>query len=408
MSKQATQNGVGQLTLTFDFPEPKDATQETQENGSPASLTARPSTSKPEPKHKWHSLFDKVFALSNLQRAWEQVADNRGAAGSDGMPLATFSRNAELRLSLLSQDLRNKTYRPQPVRRVLIPKSGGGQRPLGIPCVRDRIVQQALRQVLEPIFEAKFSNRSHGFRPQRGCTTALTVVDAALRHGYTWGVDADIAAFFDTVDQERLLTALNAEIADGSVLRLIRCLLQAGVLLPSASESEPTEEGTPQGGPLSPLLANVYLHALDQAMTQAGYGLVRYADDFVIFTKSESEAVAALDRCRSLLEGPLGLRLHPEKTRVVSVASGLEFLGFHYFGDPKTGTRLKEVRRKSVQRFRDAIRARTPRLRTQRPVRPSHVTLHRLLRNPRLREMIREVNASLRGWHGYFKSVRER
>jgi RNA-directed DNA polymerase len=262
--------------------------------------------------------------------------------------------------------------------------------------------------VLEPIFEAKFSNRSHGFRPQRGCTTALTVVAAALRHGYTWGVDADIAAFFDTVDQERLLTALNAEIADGSVLRLIRCLLQAGVLLPSASESEPTEEGTPQGGPLSPLLANVYLHALDQAMTQAGYGLVRYADDFVIFTKSESEAVAALDRCRSLLEGPLGLRLHPEKTRVVSVASGLEFLGFHYFGDPKTGTRLKEVRRKSVQRFRDAIRARTPRLRTQRPVRPSHVTLHRLLRNPRLREMIREVNASLRGWHGYFKSVRER
>jgi RNA-directed DNA polymerase len=140
-------------------------------------------------------------------------------------------------------------------------------------------VQQALRQVLEPIFEAKFSKRSHGFRPQRGCSTALAVVDQALRHGYTWVVDADLAAFFDTVDHEKLLMALNEEVADGSVLRLIRFILSAGVVLPSASESEPTEAGTPQGGPLSPLLANVYLHAFDEAITQAGYGLVRYADD---------------------------------------------------------------------------------------------------------------------------------
>jgi RNA-directed DNA polymerase len=349
-----------------------------------------------------------VFALSNLQAAWERVAGNRGAAGINGMTIAIFTRNATARLQHLSQELRNKTYRPQPVRRVHIPKQGGGQRPLGIPIVLDRIVQQALRQVLEPIFEAKFSNRSHGFRPERGCVTALAVVDQALRHGYTWVVDADIAAFFDTVDHEKLLTALNEEIADGSVLRLIRFILQAGVVLPSVSESEPTEQGTPQGGPLSPLLANVYLHAFDTAVSQAGYGLVRYADDLVIFTKSESEAVAALDLCRSVLEGQLGLRLHPEKTRVVSVTAGFEFLGFHYLGDPKTGARLKEVRRKSVQRFRDAIRARTPRLRTQRHVKPHHLTLRRLQRNRRVREMIRQVNAYLRGWHWYFKSVRER
>ncbi len=408
MNKPATKDGVGQLTLTFGFPEPKDAVQETQDNGSPTSQTALPSTDKPERKRKWHSLFDKVFALSNLQRAWEQVKANQGAAGIDRITIGLFARNASQRLEHLSQDLRNKTYRPQPVRRVHIPKSGGGERPLGIPTVTDRIVQQALRQVLEPIFEAKFSKRSHGFRPQCGCLTALSVVDRALGHGYTWVVDADIASFFDTVDYEKLLMALNEEVADGSVLRLIRFILTAGVVLPSVSESEPTEEGTPQGGPLSPLLANVYLHAFDVAITQAGYGLVRYADDFVIFTKSESEADAALDLCRHWLQDRLGLRLHPEKTRVVSVASGFEFLGFHYFRDPKTGLLCKEVRRKSVQRFRDAIRKRTPRLRTQRRVKPYHVTYSRLVKNQRVSEMIRQINVFLRGWHGYFKSVRGR
>lgn len=408
MSKRAIKTGVGQLTLTFGFPEPKDAASETQDNGSQASPTALPSGITPERKRKWHSLFDKVFALSNLEEAWQQVQANGGAAGIDGMTIAIFTRDAPERLAHLHQDLRNKTYRPQPVRRVHIPKSGGGQRPLGIPTIRDRIVQQALRQVLEPIFEAKFSHRSHGFRPQRGCRTALSVVDQALRHGYSWVVDADIAAFFDTVDHEKLLTALNEEVADGSVLRLIRFILQAGVVLPSASESEPTEEGTPQGGPLSPLLANVYLHAFDTAMTQAGYGLVRYADDFVIFTKREGEAHAALALCRHWLQDRLGLRLHPEKTRVVSVASGFEFLGFHYFRDPKTGLLCKEVRRKSVQRFRDAIRARTPRLRTQRRVKAAHVTYRRLLKNPRVREMIQDVNTYLHGWHSYFKTMRGR
>jgi group II intron reverse transcriptase/maturase len=364
--------------------------------------------SKPERKRKWHSLYDKVFALPNLERAWLSVAENKGAAGIDRITVKQFSQHTGERLQQLSQDLRAKTYRPQPVRRVFIPKGAGGERPLGIPTIRDRIVQQALRQVLEPIFEGTFSPRSHGFRPCRGSSTALPVVDQAIKHGYTWVVDADIASFFDTVDHEKLLAAVNEEIADGSVLRLIRMILGAGVQLPHVCEAEPTELGTPQGGPISPLLANIYLHAFDQAIAKAGYGLVRYADDFVIFTKSESDAEAALTVCRDFLEGTLGLVLHPEKTRVVSVDDGFEFLGFHYFRDPKTGARCKEVRRKSVINFRNSIREKTPRLKTQRRVKPRHVTFARLVKNQRVRRTIQRVNAFLVGWHWYFKGVRGR
>jgi RNA-directed DNA polymerase len=411
VSKSQEKTGVGQLTLTLRFPDNrdrKDETRETQGDRPETSPTAPSPESKPERKLKWHSLYDKVFALSNLQAAWRVVWANQGAAGIDGMTVGKFADNADARLLHLSEDLRHKTYRPQPVRRVLIAKSGGGKRPLGIPTIRDRIVHQAVRQVLEPIYEGVFSSRSHGFRPERGCATALSVVDRALGHGYTWVVDADIASFFDTVDHEKLLTALNQEIADGSVLRLIRYLLKAGVVLPGVSESEPTDLGTPQGGPLSPLLANVYLHAFDEAVSQAGYGLVRYADDFVIFTKSESEAEAALELCREVLQQRLGLVLHPEKTRVVSVDAGFAFLGFHYFRDPKSGVRCKEVRPKSVQRFREAIRERTPRLRTQRPVKAHHLTPARLVKNQRVAEMIARLNRFTRGWHWYFKGIRSR
>ena len=359
----------------------------------------------PQRKRKWYSLYDKVYAVPNLQIAWERVQANRGAPGVDGNTVRKFEADVEVHLAALSEDLRAKTYRPQPVRRVYIPKSNGGKRPLGIPTVRDRIVQQALHQILSPIFEAKFSPRSHGFRPERGCQTALEVVDQAIKVGYEWVVDADLQAFFDTVNHERLLDAVNEEVSDGSVLLLIRRILQAGVMEPGAGEVEPTELGTPQGGPISPLLANIHLHAFDERMVQARVGLVRYADDFVLFAKSEEEATAALALAREVLEDELGLRLHPEKTRVVSVTAGFEFLGYHYYRNPKTGRLRKEVRRKSAQRFRDAIRERTPRLKGQRKPKAKHITLARLRENPRIREMIGSVNRYLKGWHGYFRAV---
>ncbi len=407
MRKQPAKDGVGQLVLQIVFPEGRTShgTEETQENGPEASSAPPAARSQPERKRKWYSLIDKVYTLSNLQQAWQQVAANGGAPGSDGMTIAKFGATADQRLEQLAADLRAKTYRPQPVRRVFIPKAGGGQRPLGIPSVRDRIVQQALRQILEPLFEAKFSSRSHGFRPEKGCATALSVVDRAVKHGYQWVVDADLQAFFDTVDHRKLIAALNEEIADGSVLNLVTRILKAGVWLPETASVEPTELGTPQGGPLSPLLANVYWHHFDTRMVQAGYGLVRYADDFVLFAKSEDEAVAALTLARQVLEAELGLRLHPEKTRVVSVAHGFEFLGFHYYRDPKTDQLRKEVRPKSVRRFREAIRARTPRLKNQRKPKARRLTPARLAKNQALRRMIADLNRFLRGWHWYFKAV---
>jgi group II intron reverse transcriptase/maturase len=407
MRKLSAGNGVGQLVLQIVFPDEQtsNAAEETQEDGPQASSASAPLGEKTKLKHKWYSLYDKVFALPNLERAWQSVQANAGAGGIDHMTIARFGEDAPTRLQHLCDDLRAKTYRPQPVRRGYIAKSGGGKRPLGIPTLRDRIVQQALRQVLEPIFEAKFSTRSHGFRPQRGSATALGVVDRAVRHGYEWVVDADIASFFDTVDPRKLLGALNEEVSDGSVLNLIGAILKAGVVQPGASEIEPTERGTPQGGPLSPLLANVYLHAFDVQMSAAGYGLVRYADDFVVFVKSEAAAHEALTLAKSILEGEWGLRLHPEKTRVVSMAEGFEFLGFRYESDPKSGGVVKEVRAKSACHFRETIRSHTPRLKNQRRVKARHCTLIRLKKNKRVGARIGSLNRHLVGWHGYFRQV---
>lgn len=433
MRKSKVKDGVGQLVLQIAFPEmaqipeltqyeAKDRVGETEDNGPKISsapsadgsetATIAASNRGTEPqglasgtKRKRYSLMDKVWASSNLKQAWGKVRSNAGAAGMDRVTIKMFAQNADERLQQLQEDLRRKTYQPKPVRRVYIPKSGGGKRPLGIPSVRDRIVQQALQQVLSPIFEAKFSKRSHGFRPERGCATALKVVDQAIKCGYQWVVDADIQTFFDTVDHQKLLAAVNEEIADGSVLRLINRILQAGVIEPEVPEIEPTDLGTPQGGPLSPLLANIFLHSFDEKIAAGGYGLVRYADDFIIFTKSESEAQAALKLSREILEGELGLQMHPEKTRVVSVDEGFEFLGYHYYRDPKARMLRKEVRRKSVKSFRDNIRERTPRIKNQCKPKARHITLKRLANNQSLRETIRRLNLFLKGWHWYFKDV---
>jgi RNA-directed DNA polymerase len=274
---------------------------------------------------------------------------------------------------------------------------------LGVPAVRDRIVQQAVLQVLQPIFEPWFSHRSHGFRPGRGTRTALEVVDRAVQYGYEWVVDADIEQFFDSVDHDLLNRQLNTVIADGSVLDLIQAFLKSGVLV-GGSEIAATEVGTPQGGPLSPLLANVYLHPLDQALEADGFGLVRYADDFVIFARSRERAEQALGVVRTTLQG-LRLRLHPEKTRVVRLDAGFDFLGFHYFRD-QSGRLQKKVSAKSKRRFREAIRKRTKRHAGQKRPKASRCTVARLEQNARVQRMIAEVNQFLRGWHGYFRQAR--
>ena len=277
MRKQPAKDGVGQLVLQIVFPEGRTShgTEETQENGPEASSAPPAARSQPERKRKWYSRIDKVYTLSNLQQAWQQVAANGGAPGSDGMTIAKFGATADQRLEQLAADLRAKTYRPQPVRRVFIPKSGGGQRPRGIPSIRDRIVPQARRPILEPLFEGKFSQHRHGFRPEKGGAPALSVGDQAIQWGYQWGVDADRQAFFDTVDHEKWLAALHEEIAEGSGLRLVRPILKAGVGLPATATVEPPELGPPQGGPRSPWLANVDWHQFDLRRVQAGDGLVR-------------------------------------------------------------------------------------------------------------------------------------
>jgi len=352
---------------------------------------------------KWYSLYDKVYVPRNLECAWKQVQSNRGAAGCDGQTVEQFARHAEENLARLHEQLRAKTYRPQRVRRVEIPKAGGGKRALGIPTVRDRIVQQAVLQVLSPIFEKQFSPLSHGFRPGLGCETALAVVDQALRYGYEYVVDADISKFFDTVDHELLLELMNQQIADGTVLQLVRAFLKSGVLVAGEVE-EPTEVGTPQGGPLSPLLANIYLHPFDVAMQAAGMGVVRYADDFVVFARNREEAGEALVLAEEVLTR-LKLHLHPEKTRIAAIDEGFDFLGYHYLRD-RQGRLQKVVSRKSRRRFRERIRELTPRHAGQRRPKAKSCVLHRLLRNQRVVQMTANVSRYLRDWHGYFRGVR--
>ncbi|MDP2857222.1 MAG: group II intron reverse transcriptase/maturase [Bacillota bacterium] len=228
-------------------------------------------------KLKRHSLYGQVITRGNMLKAWRAVKANRGAAGVDRQSIEEFEKNLEGELERLFQELKAKTYQPQPVRRVYIPKANGARRPLGIPAVRDRVVQQALRQVLEPVFEPLFLECSFGFRPKKSAHMALDRVSAHLEEGYRWVVDCDIKGYFDSIPQEKLIDAVAEEVADGTVLRLIRAFLQAGVL-EEGSYSE-SEAGTPQGGVISPLLANIYLHKLDAEMTKRGHRLTRYADD---------------------------------------------------------------------------------------------------------------------------------
>lgn len=329
---------------------------------------------------KWFSLMDKVYAERTLWAAWRRVERNSGSAGVDRQSVEAFAARAEEYLAELSQGLRAGTYRPQPVRRVWIPKAGrAGRRPLGIPTVKDRVVQTALVLVLEPIWEARFAEQSYGFRPQRGCKAALRRVVELLEAGHTWVVDADLEQYFDTIPHAGLLAEVERDIADGGVLALLRAYLTQGVM--DGLERWQPETGTPQGAVISPVLANLYLDPLDHAMAAQGYELVRYADDFVILCRTAAEAGAALAAIRAWLAAR-GLRLHAEKTRVVDAGQpgGFDFLGYHF----ERGMRWPSKR--SARKLRTAIRARTG-----RKVGGSLATI------------IAGLNPILRGWFEYFQ-----
>ena len=335
-----------------------------------------------EPANRvWFTLVDKTYAPANLASAFAKVWRNDGSAGADAQTIAHFARHAEVELARLHEQLRDGAYRPQPVRRAWIPKPGSKEkRPLGIPAVRDRIVQAALRHVLEPIFETEFAEVSYGFRPGRGAKDALRRVDALLKAGHHWVVDADLKRYFDTIPHERLMTLVQARVADGRVLALVERFLRAGVLEESKGW-QPTERGTPQGGVISPLLANLYLDPFDHQMGRAGKELVRYADDFVILCRSQAEAQTALGQVQAWVK-EAGLTLQPDKTRIVNANApkGFDFLGYHF----ERGMRWP--RQKSLKQLKERVRAKTSRLDGRS-----------------LKEIVADVNRSLRGWYGYFQ-----
>lgn len=327
----------------------------------------------------WFSLIDKVYSMGSLRASWQRVRSNRGSSGVDSQTVERFARDADQRLARLSQSLKDGSYRPLPVRRVYIPKPGGRRRPLGIPAVADRIVQGSLRNVLEPIFERRFCPHSYGFRPGRGAKDALRRVDGLLKQGYRWVVDADLQSYFDTICHERLMERIKEQVADGRVLSLIEAFLKQGVL--EGLRQWTPLQGTPQGAVISPLLANIYLHPLDDLLREAGHEMTRYADDFVILCRSSQEAQRAL----ALVEGwteQAGLTLHPDKTGIVDMAEpgGFEFLGYHF----ECGRRLP--RKASLQKLKDTIRRKT-----------------RRTSGHSLEAIIADVNRTLRGWFEYFK-----
>lgn len=330
---------------------------------------------------RWFSLIDKVYRPETLRKAFEDVKAKGGCAGVDHQTAEAFAEEAESNLKTLSNQLREGTYHPQAVRRVWIPKPGSHEkRPLGIPAVRDRVVQTALRYALEPIFERDFAEQSYGFRPGRGCKDALRRVDQLLKEGYVYIVDADLKSYFDTIPRQRLMEHIRERVADGRVLKLLEAYLNQKVMEGMRDWTPAT--GTPQGAVISPLLANIYLNPLDHLMAEAGYEMIRYADDFVILCRSAEEAYAALEKVKAWTEAN-GLTLHPEKTHIVDVRErgiGFDFLGYHF----EAGYRWP--RKKSLKKLKDAIRQKTKRT-----------------NGNSMDAIIISINRTLKGWFEYFK-----
>ena len=328
---------------------------------------------------KWHSLIDKVSRLDTLKMGWAQVERNAGAAGVDRMSVERFAQAQDVYLAELAKALRDGNYSPQAVRRVYIPK-GKGRRPLGIPAVKDRVVQAALKLVIEPIFEHEFEPKSFGFRQGLGCKDALREVDRYLKAGHFWVVDADLQSYFDTIPHIALLAKVGNRIADSRVLGLVEQFLKQDIM--DDMKRWTPLAGSPQGAVISPLLANIYLHELDVEMREAGLVMVRYADDSVVLCRTREEAQLALARMRAWVTAN-GLTLHPDKTHLGDCrvdGQGFEFLGYRF----EAGKRL--VRKKSLMSLKDKIRAKT-----------------RRNEGNSIDYVIASLNPTLRGWYAYFQ-----
>lgn len=335
---------------------------------------------------KWFSLIDKVWRMENLKASWAKVKSNGGSAGVDNLSLSRFERHLEQELTLLSQRLQAGSYQPHAVKRVYIPKLGGGQRPLGIPVISDRVVQGALRQVIEPIFEKTFSPCSYGFRPGRGCKDALREVDCLLKSKHCHVVDVDIQGYFDSIPHGPLLEQVKARISDSRILALIEQFLQQPVA-DEGQEIYPTC-GTPQGGLISPLLANIYLNPLDHQLSRQGYQVIRYADDMVVLCPEAQTAQRVLEIIGDWM-AQAGLCLHPEKSRIVDMqqdGAWFDFLGYRFKQNRKSDKIDRWPRPKSVSKLKERLRPYT-----------------RRSNGRSLGQIVTQIGPILKGWYEYFK-----
>lgn len=336
---------------------------------------------------KWYSLSDKLMRKNNIMEAWEKVCSNKGKHGVDMVSIERYESELEHNNAKLLEELQDGRYDPRAVRRVEIPKGDGRKtRPLGIPTVRDRVVQTALKHVIEPIFDIDFSPYSFGFRPKLGCKDALRRVNELLKQGYLYVMDADIQSYFDTIPHEKLMSRVKEKIIDGKILDLIEQFLKANIF-DGLKHWEP-EEGTPQGGIISPLLANIYLDPFDHKMTEAGFEIVRYADDFLIMCKSKESAKRALRKTRRWMKAN-GLKLHPEKTRIADMTEKceyFEFLGYHFERTRNTHRIKRWPRKQSLKKCKDAIRKKT-----------------RRSNKDSIEDIIAYLRPNLVGWYQYFK-----